>query len=114
MIRDRTGRVNGRLAGAEALDPTQPQKALQAVGEQFLTMAREEGVLGQFRSLYGAARAPREACLAFYRQGADRLIGDMAAYLRLADVAGSLNIRHPRQATALLLLTFLGDAESAS
>jgi hypothetical protein len=65
--------------------------------------------LGQFRSLYGAAGAQREACRAFYRQGANRLIGDLAAYLRRADVQGTLNIRHPRQAADLFLSMFLGD-----
>ena len=40
VIRDRTDRVMGGVAGVEALDPTQPQKALLAVGEQFLTLAR--------------------------------------------------------------------------
>lgn len=109
VIRDRTDRVMGGLAGVEALDPTQPQKALLAVGEQFLTLAREEEALGQFRSLYGAAGAQPEACRAFYRQGADRLIGDLAAYLRRADARGTLHIRHPRQAADLFLAMFLGD-----
>ena len=109
VIRDRTDRVMGGVAGVEALDPTQPQKALLAVGEQFLTLAREEGVLGQFRSLYGAAGVQPQACRAFYRQGADRLIGDLAAYLRRADAQGTLRIRHPRQAADLFLAMFLGD-----
>ena len=109
VIRDRTDRVMGGLAGVEALDPTQPQKALLAVGEQFLTLAREEDALGQFRSLYGAAGVQPEACRAFYRQGADRLIGDLAAYLRRADAQGTLHIRHPRQAADLFLAMFLGD-----
>ena len=109
VVRERTDRVVGGLAGVEALDPKQPQKALLAIGEQFLALAREEDTLGQFRSLYGAAGAQREACLAFYRQGADRLIGDLAAYLRRADAAGTLNIRHPRQAADLFLAMFLGD-----
>ncbi len=109
VIRDRTDRVMGGLAGVEALDPAQPRKALLAVGEQFLTLAREEEVLGQFRSLYGAAGARPEVCRAFYRQGADRLIGDLAAYLRRADARGTLHIRHPRQAADLFLAMFLGD-----
>jgi AcrR family transcriptional regulator len=108
VIRDRTDRVMGGVAGVEALDPTQPQKALLAVGEQFLTLAREDKVLGQFRSLYGAAGTQPEACRAFYRQGADRLIGDLAAYLRRAHAQGTLNIRHPRQAADLFLSMFLG------
>jgi TetR/AcrR family transcriptional repressor of mexJK operon len=93
----------------EAFVPKQPRKALLAVGEQFLALAREEDALGQFRSLYGAAGAQPEACRAFYRQGADRLIGDLAAYLRRADAAGALNVRHPRQAADLFLSMFLGD-----
>ena len=109
VIRDRTDRVMGGVAGVEALDPTQPQKALMAVGEQFLTLAREEDTLGQFRLIYGAAAVQREACRAFYGQGADRLIGDLAAYLRCADAQGTLNIRHPRRAADLFLSMFLGD-----
>ena len=109
VIRDRTDRVVGGLAGVEALDSKQPRKALLAIGEQFLTLAREEATLGQFRSVYGAAGTQREACRAFYRQGADRLIGDLAAYLRRADAQGALNVRHPRQAADLFLSMFLGD-----
>jgi AcrR family transcriptional regulator len=108
-VRDRTERVVGGLAGAEALDPLQPRKALLAIGEQFLVLAREDEALGQFRSLYGAAGVQPEACRAFYRQGADRLIGDLAAYLRRADAAGTLKVRHPRQAADLFLAMFLGD-----
>ena len=109
VIRDRTDRVMGGVAGVEALDPTQPLKALLAVGGQFLALAREAEALGQFRSLYGAAGSQPEACRAFYRQGADRLIGDLAAYLRRANAQGALTIRHPRQAADLFLSMFLGD-----
>lgn len=109
VVRERTELVVGGLAGAEALDPKQPQKALLAIGEQFLTLTREDDTLGHFRSLYGAAGAQPEACQAFYRQGADRLIGDLAAYLRRADAAGTLKVRHPRQAADLFLSMFLGD-----
>ena len=109
VVRDRTGRVVGGIPGAEALDPKKPRKSLLAIGEQFLTLARDEGALGQFRSLYGTARTQPQACQAFYRQGADRLIGDLAAYLRRANAAGTLTVRHPRQAADLFMATFLGD-----
>jgi AcrR family transcriptional regulator len=109
VIRDRTDRVMGGLAGVEALDPEQPRKALLAIGEQFLALAREEDTLRQFRLIYGAAAVQREASRAFYRQGADRLIGDLAAYLRRADAQGTLNIRRARQAADLFLSMFLGD-----
>jgi AcrR family transcriptional regulator len=109
VVRDRVERVIGGMAGVEALDPQQPRKALLAIGEQFLTLAREEDTLGHFRSLYGAAGSQPEACQAFYTQGPERLIGDLAAYLRRANAAGTLNIRHPRQAADLFLSMFLGD-----
>jgi len=109
VVRERTQRVVGGLEGAESLDPKQPQKALLAIGEQFLVLTRESDALGQFRSVYGAAGAQPEACRAFYRQGAERLIGDLATYLRRAHAAGTLNIRQPRQAADLFLSMFLGD-----
>ena len=109
VVRDRTDRVVGGVAGVETLDPTQPQKALLAIGEQFLALAREEDTLGQFRLIYGAAAVQREACRVFYRQGADRVIGDLMAYLRRADAQGTLNIRRPRQAADLFRSIFLGD-----
>jgi AcrR family transcriptional regulator len=109
VIRDRTDRVVGGLASVDALDPKQPQKALMAIGGQFLMLAREEATLGQFRLTYAAAGTQREACLAFYRQGPDRLITDLAAYLRSADAQGTLTIRRPRQAADLFLSMFLGD-----
>jgi AcrR family transcriptional regulator len=110
VVRDRADRVMGGLAGVEALDPKQPRKALLAIGEQFLTLvAREEDALGALRSVYGAAGAQREACRGFYRQGPDRLIGELAAYLRRANGAGTLKVRHPRQAADLFLSMFLGD-----
>ena len=109
VVRDRAVRIVGGLAGVEALDPKQPRKALLAIGAQFLTLAREYEALGQIRSVYGAAGAQREVCRAFYREGPDRLIGELAAYLRRANRAGTLNVRHPRQAADLFLSMFLGD-----
>jgi len=109
VVGERTERVMGGLAAADALDPKQPQKALLAIGEQFLALAREDDALGKFRSVYGAAGAQPALCQAFYRQGADRLIGELAAYLRRAVAAGTLKIRNPRQAADLFLAMFLGD-----
>jgi AcrR family transcriptional regulator len=109
VVRDRTDQVMGGLAGVEAMDPEQPQKALMVIGEQFLALAREDDALGQFRSMYGAAGAQPEACRAFHRQGAERLISDLAAYLRRATDAGSLRVQRPRQAADLFLAMFLGD-----
>lgn len=109
VVRERTEYVVGGVAGVESLDPNQPQKALLAIGERFLALAREEDALGKFRSVYGAAGAQPEACRAFYREGPERLNGELAAYLRRADAAGTLKVRHPLQAAALFLSMFLGD-----
>ncbi len=109
VVQDRTERVMGGSAGVEAMDPMQPRKALLAVGEQFLALTREEHTLGKFRSLYGAASAQPEACRAFYRQGADKLTGELAAYLRRASDAGTLKVKNPRLAADLFLAMFLGD-----
>lgn len=109
VVRERTEHVVGGVAGVDTLDPAQPQKALLAIGERFLALAREEGALGKFRSVYGAAGAQPEACRAFYREGPERLNGELAAYLRRANAAGTLKVRQPLQAADLFLSMFLGD-----
>jgi TetR/AcrR family transcriptional repressor of mexJK operon len=109
VVRERTERVMGGVAGVETLDPKQPRKALLTIGQQFLALTREEDVLGKFRTLYGAAGAQPEACRAFYRQGPERLNEELAAYLRRANAAGTLKVRHPRQAANLFLSMFMGD-----
>lgn len=109
VVRERTERVMGAGAGARALDPTQPERALLAVGEQFLMLTREEDALGKFRSVYGAASTQPEACRAFYRQGPGRLIDELATYLRRADAAGTLKVPHPQRAADLFLAMFMGD-----
>lgn len=109
MVRDRTERITGGLPGVEAMDPKQPRKALLKIGEQFLAVVRQEDTLGHFRSIYGAAASQPEASRAFYRQGAGRVISELAEYLRRADAAGALKVRHPRQAADLFLAMFLGD-----
>jgi AcrR family transcriptional regulator len=109
VVRERTESVVGGVAGVEGLDPKQPQEALLAIGERFLALTREDDALGKFRSVYGAAGAQPEACRAFYREGPQRLNGELAAYLRRADAAGTLKVRHPRQAANLFLSMFLGE-----
>ena len=109
VIQESTDRVMGGDAGVEALDPTQPRKALLAIGEQFLTLVREEHTLGKMRSLYGVASSQPEACRAFYREGPERLTAELAAYLRRANDAGTLRVKNPRLAANLFLAMFLGD-----
>jgi hypothetical protein len=100
--------------GAAALDPQRPEAALAAVGAQFLALMRDDDTIGQFRTMYAAAATQPEACVAFYRQGADRLINELADYLRAAQSAGSLRVSQPRQAADLFLGMFLGDGHIRS
>ena len=109
VIQERTDRVMGDSAEVDALDPLRPREVLLTLGEQFLALTREEQTLGKFRSLYGAASTHPEACRAFYRQGPERLIGQLATYLQRANEAGTLQIQTPRLAADLFLAMFLGD-----
>lgn len=109
VVRDRTDRVVGGIQGIESLDPEFPEEALTAIGDQFLALARDERELGQFRALYGAASSQPLACQAFHRQGAERLISDLASYLERATQAFTLSVPDPRLAADLFLAMFLGD-----
>ena len=106
VVRDRTAAVAG-VPGAGALDPGEPQKALLAIGARFLALARGDA-LGAMRSIYGVAGAQPEVCRAFYKEGPERLNGELAAYLRRAHSAGTLKVRNPLQAADLFLSMFLG------
>jgi AcrR family transcriptional regulator len=107
------GVVTGRPDGA-ALDPQQPEAALAFVGAQFLALIRDEDTIGQFRTMYSASATQPAACAAFYRQGADRLMNDLADFLREAHAAGSLLVPRQRQAADLFLALFLGDGHIRS
>lgn len=109
VIGDRTEGVVAAPSGMPALDPHQPKSALEKIGAQFIALMRDETVLGQFRTMYGAAGTQPDACAAFYRQGADRLTGELATYLSAADAAGSLRVQQPRMAADLFLAMFLGE-----
>lgn len=96
------------------LDPQRPEAALAVVGAQFLALIRDEDTLGQFRTMYSASATQPEACAAFYRQGADRLMNELADYLRAAQTVGSLRVPRQRQAADLFLAMFLGDGHIRS
>ena len=106
VVRDRTAAVAG-VPGAGALDPGEPQKALLAIGARFLALARGDA-LGAMRSIYGVAGAQPEVCRAFYKEGPERVNGELASYLRRAHAAGTLKVRNPLQAADLFLSMFLG------
>ena len=108
VMRDRAATVVAGVPGAGALDPDEPEKALLAIGARFLALARGDDALGTLRSVYGVAEALPEACRAFYKEGPGRFNGELAAYLRRADAAGTLKVRNPLQAADLFLSMFLG------
>lgn len=108
VVRERTEIVVGGVAGAEELDPRQPQKALSVIGERFLALPREDDALGKFRSVYGVAGTQLQTCQAFFTEGPERLNNDLAAYLRRAHAAGMLKVPNPLQAADLFLAMFLG------
>ena len=54
VVRDRTGTVTAGVAGAGALDPDQPEKALLTIGARFLALARGDA-LGALRAVYGVS-----------------------------------------------------------
>lgn len=107
VVRDRTAMVVADFPGAGALDPGQPEKALQAVGARFLALARGDAV-GALRAVYGVAGAQPEVCRALYKEGPERLNAELASYLRRAHLAGALKVRNPLQAADLFLSMFLG------
>lgn len=93
-----------------ALDPRDPETALTLIGKAFLKLKRSDDVAGSFRLMFAVAGEHGEACQAFYRQGPEKLIRQVADYLRAATSAGSLSIRNPDEAADQFLSLFLGGA----
>lgn len=107
VVRDRTAAVLAGFPGTGALDPDQPEKVLLAIGARFLALTRGDA-LGALRAVYGVAGAQPEVCRALYKEGPERVNDELAAYLRLANSAGTLKVRNPLQAADLFLSMFLG------
>jgi TetR/AcrR family transcriptional repressor of mexJK operon len=114
VISSQTEGVVTSRRGTAALDPQRPDAALAVVGAQFLALIRNEDTIGQFRTMYSASATQPDACAAFYRQGADRLMNELADYLHAAHTAGSLRVPRQRQAADLFLAMFLGDGHIRS
>lgn len=93
-----------------ALDPDNPEGALTMIGEAFLTLNRADDVVNSFRLMFAAAGEHVDACEAFYRQGPETLIRQVADYLRAANAAGSLLIPSPEEAADQFLSLFMGGA----
>lgn len=110
IIGTRTDQVLGNLRGEQSLDPRRPRETLGQVGAQFQALMRDERTLSRFRMYFAAAATQPEACRHFYQQGPERLIKDLAEYLRSADAARTLRVPEPMLAANVFLSMFLGDA----
>jgi len=106
-VRDRTEQVVAGVPGVGALDPGRPEEALLAVGTRFLALARGDA-LGAMRAVYSVAGQQPHVCHAFFKEGPERVSEELAAYLRLAHLSGTLKVRNPLQAADLFLSMFLG------
>lgn len=109
VVRERVDQVVGGIAGVESMDPAAPEQALMAIGELFLALTRDRNEVGQFRALYGTAGTQPLACEAFYRQGPERLVTDLASYLRRSTEASALSVPDPGLSADLFLAMFLGE-----
>lgn len=91
-----------------ALDPAKPEAALTLIGKGFLNLQRSDRVVGGFRMMFAAAGQQPEACQAFYRQGPEKIVSQVAEYLSAADAAGSLTMASPTMAAEQFLSLFSG------
>ena len=94
----------------KALDPGNPEAALTLIGKSFLKLKRSDRAVGAFRLMFATAGEHIDAGEAFYRQGPEKLIHQVAEYLQAANAAGSLTITSPDEAADQFLSLFLGSA----
>jgi AcrR family transcriptional regulator len=107
-IADRTDGV-AQAASSARLDPNNPKATLTRVGAEFLKLMRDDGVLGQHRSLFGSAAVHSAAGAAYFEQGPKRLIHELAEYLQAAHDAAHLKVPKPHLAADQFLSLFLGE-----
>ena len=107
VIGQQTDQVFDGLSSVN-LDPKDPQTALTIIGERFLRLKRLDSVIGTFRAMYSAGAQQRDASIAFFRQGPEKLVRQVAAYLQAADQAGGLSVADPETAADQFLSLFLG------
>lgn len=106
-VSDRTDAIFNVIQ-AESLSNVDPKTALTRVGAAFLQLMRDDKIIGSHRTLYGSAVHQPEAANAFYAAGPQRVISDLAAYLRAAHKRGVLNVSKPELASDQFFSLFLG------
>jgi TetR/AcrR family transcriptional repressor of mexJK operon len=81
---------------SQVFDPKVPQDALRYIALKFIALQNDEIATGCYRTLISMAESAdlelRELCGSFYELGPQRLLDQVACYLRAAHKAGSLNI----------------------
>jgi AcrR family transcriptional regulator len=90
------------------LDPEDPADALKRVGAAFLALMRSPDVISTHRTMYGTLGQETGAAETFFAAGPQKLVADVANYLRTADAAGSLAVPKPQRAADQFLSLFLG------
>ncbi|MCX7099037.1 MAG: TetR/AcrR family transcriptional regulator [Methylococcales bacterium] len=108
VIGQRTDRVFD-LDGNEAVNPKLPKETLTIIGRRFLALMRDEEVIARHRIMFASAGVHEEACVAFLRQGPQKLIAQVKDYLDSAIGAGTLAPHDTEVAANQFLSLFLGE-----
>ncbi|MDE2420563.1 MAG: TetR/AcrR family transcriptional regulator [Gammaproteobacteria bacterium] len=80
----------------QVFDPKVPRDALRYIALKFIALQNDEIATGCYRTLISMAESTdlelRELCSSFFELGPQRLLDQVACYLRAAHKVGSLNI----------------------
>ena len=105
-----THRVDAQFTGVDVkdLDARSPREALTRIGRAFLGLMRSPDVIKRHRTLYGAQGVDTAAAESFFAAGPVKITDSVAAYLRAAEKAGSVNVSDPDLAANQYLSLYLG------
>lgn len=91
-----------------ALDPQDPGAGLLQLGLALLRLMRQDDVLGCHRAVIGSAVPYGELARQFLAAGPERIVADVARYLKAARDAGSLELPQVHQGADQFVSLFLG------
>lgn len=91
-----------------SLDARYPAAALLQIGMALLQLMRQDDVLGCHRAVIGSAVQHGELAHHFFKVGPERIVTDVARYLKAAQDAGSLTLPHVQQCADQFVSLFLG------
>lgn len=90
------------------LDPLDPAAGLLEIGLALLQLMRQDDVLGCHRAVIGSAVQYGELASQFFTVGPERIVADVARYLKAARDAGTLTLPHVHQCADQFVSLFLG------